>query len=141
MKSNIIKDEYGLEYEEHTYRIYTKGLNLTEEDYLKYLLCEDVIFINNGWWYEKEGVPWKKDAVTLHVGCNDIFAWGCTDAEDITYSELESLYNMVRLDPVYGAAVWCIAKRKRWPQKPVEDDIRKQGIHDLDKILEGVERI
>lgn len=110
--------------------------NMEYEDYLKYLLCEDIIFINNGWWDEN----WPKDKVTLHVGCNDVFAWGCADAEDIDYSDLETLYNSVRRDPVWGAAIWCIVKRKQWPQKPVEEQIRKTRLHDLDKLLEGVKK-
>ncbi len=102
-----------------------------EEDYLKFLLNEDVIFTNNGHWDEK----WPKDAVSLHVGCNDVFAWGCADAEDITHGELKDLYEHVQKDPHNGAAVWCMKKRQMWPQQPVEDYIREQGIWDLDKIL------
>lgn len=105
-----------------------------EEHKLAHLLINGEIFCNNGWWFEKEGISWPKDHITFHVNCNDVFGWGCADSEDITYSEIGELYNMWRKDPRHGTAVWCIKKRKCWPQKPVEEAIRKAGIWDLDSM-------
>lgn len=118
--------------EEKTYTIYPE--HLEPEDYLKVLLCEDVLFINNGWWFEKENKPWQKDYITVHVNCNDVFAWGAADAENITYHELQDLYEHYKKDPNWGPAIWCIKKRKMKPQKPVEDSIIKLGIWDLKEI-------
>lgn len=42
------------------------------EDYLKVLLMEDIVFINNGWWDKN----WPEDHITIYVNCNDVFAWG-----------------------------------------------------------------
>lgn len=99
---------------------------MESEDYLKVLLCDQVIFINNGWWLTEKG-QWPKDHVTLHVNCNDIFAWGCADTEDILHGELEDLYNMHVKDPIWGAAAWCIKRRKQMPQAPVAKKMKKAG--------------
>lgn len=115
--------------EERNYTIYPN--HMEEEDFLKVLLCEEVLFINNGWWDK----TWPKDKITIHVNCNDVFAWGCADAEDINHGELQDLYEMWKKDPAWGPAVWCIKKRKQMPQKPVEDLINKAGIWNLKEIL------
>ncbi len=104
---------------------------MVEEDYLKVLLTKDIIFINNGHWKK----DWPEDHITVHVNCNDIFAWGCADSEDITYDELEDLYNMYKKDPYWGPGAWCIKKRKQMPQKPVEKYIRDEGIWNLEELI------
>lgn len=106
--------------------------NYSEPDYkLAHLISQDVIFINNGHWDKN----WPKDHVSIHVNCNDVFAWGVADAEDITHSDIGELYEMWKKDPIYGPAAWCIKKRKIMPQKPVADDIRKLGIWDLEELI------
>jgi hypothetical protein len=102
---------------------------------LAHLILEDVIFCNNGWWYKEEGVNWPKDYITLHVGCNDIFAWGCADAEDITHSEINELYEMYTKDNNLGPAAWCIKKRKQMPQSPVEEQFNKSKIWNLKELI------
>lgn len=118
--------------EVRTYTIFPDIME--EEDYLKVLLCEDVLFINNGWW-KTEKNEWPKDYITVHVNCNDVFAWGAADSEDITYSELKDLYEMWKKDENWGPAVWCIKKRQIKPQPPVEKIIKEAGIWNLDEIL------
>lgn len=88
------------------------------------LLNEDIVLLSN----EGRIVPM--------VNCSDVFAWGCADAEDIPLlgfdDEMEKpfwdLYEMVRGDPKWGSTQWCILKRKQRPQKPVERDMRDQGV-------------
>lgn len=104
---------------------------------LAHLLLEGIIFCNNGWWLEKQGKPWQSDYVTLHVICNDVFAWGCADAEDVTYKEIPDLYEMWRKDPQSGHEAWCIKKRKMMPQKPVEKMFRDDGIWNLEELIKG----
>jgi len=104
--------------------------NMEPEDYLAYLLSHQLIIVNNGWWDK----TWPKDKITLSVICNDVFAWGCADAEDINYKDLEPLYVLHKKDPYWGIASWCISKRKIRPQKPVEDSMVKAG-YDIDKLI------
>lgn len=111
---------------------------LHEVEYqLAHLILEDVIFCNNGWWKKEDGVSWPEDHTTLHVNCNDIFAWGCADAEDIKYGEIKELYEMWKKDPDWGAAAWCIQKRKQMPQFPVEKKIKEAGIWNLEELIRG----
>lgn len=103
------------------------------EHKLAHLILADIIFCNNGW----HNSAWPKDHITHHVICNDVFAWGCADAEDITYSEISDLYEMWKKDPIYGESAWCIKKRKQMPQEPVERDIRAAGIWNLEELING----
>lgn len=101
------------------------------EEKLAHLLIEGVIFLNNGW----HDPTWPKDKTTLHINCNDVFAWGCADAEDIDYSEIPKLYEMWKQNNTWGSAVFCIMKRGMKPQKPVYDAIQALNIWDLDNII------
>lgn len=103
---------------------------MEDEEYLTFLLCKGELFINNGHWNK----DWPKDKITIHLGCNDIFAWGCADAEDISYSDLPEIYEHYIKDPLCGTAVWCIKKRGVMPQKPVYDKIKASGIWNLDEM-------
>ena len=114
--------------EKKEYKIYPN--HMEEEDYLKVLLTDGDILINNGWWDK----TWPNDRITVAVICNDVFAWGCADAEEILYSDLKEIYEVNKKDPNWGIAVWCMKKRNLMPQKPVEDIIRKEGIWDLDSM-------
>lgn len=117
-----------------TYQIDTSSKYFNEsEDYLKYLMCEDMIVVNNGWWNKE----WPEDRITIAVICNDVFAWGCADAEDILYSDLEAVARAHMKDSAWGIAAWCIKKRKQMPQKPVAEAMIKAG-YDLDALVKGV---
>ena len=105
----------------------------SDEEALALLLMNDVIFVNDHW-YEKDWPSEAQRTTSLCVNCNDVFAWGCADAENIHVSELASLYAMFKKDPAWGSAIWCMVKRKEMPQKPVEKAIRAMGIWDLDAL-------
>lgn len=97
------------------------------------LLAHEVIFLNSHWWEE----TWPEEArkqVALCVNCSDVFAWGCADAEGLLYDEIQDLYDHWIKDPSWGAAVWCVKKRKEMPQKPVFDAIQKAGIWNLEEM-------
>lgn len=115
---------------------------------LAVLLIEEVIFLNNHWWMsatrsdkffkEKLDNPWPEEACktfSLNVNCNDVFAWGCSDAEECFYDDLEDVFNHWEKDRVWGPAIWCIKKRNQMPQKPVYESIMKAGIWNLDEIV------
>ena len=93
---------------------------------LALLLINEVIFMNDHWW--EKGWPEEARAKTsLNVNCSDVFAWGCADAEEIDFRDLESLYRLWIRDPVWGSTVWCIKKRKELPQTPVVKSMREAG--------------
>lgn len=109
-----------------------------ESKALARLLAEEVVFINSHWWEES----WPEDAkkkTSLNVNCNDIFAWGCADAEEINYNEIQSLYDHWLKDNVWGPAKWCCHRRGQKPQKPVIDAMKKAGSWDgsMENLPEG----
>lgn len=94
---------------------------------LALLLMNEVIFLDDHWFMG----TWPEDAkktTSLNVNCNDVFVWGCADAEEIRFAQLEELYRLWLEFPDWGPAVWCCLNRKEMPQKPVTDAMRKSGI-------------
>lgn len=55
------------------------------------------------------------DKVTMWVDCSDLFFWGCSDGEDIDFSELRDLVTCLGLTR-HGGALWCCGKRNMRPQ-------------------------
>ena len=108
-----------------------KELIFEPEAALAILLMNEVISLNTHWW-EDDWPEQARKATSLNVNCNDVFAWGCSDAEGISYHELEELYHLWLQFPVWGAELWCVMKRGQMPQKPVADRMRQVGI-DLDE--------
>lgn len=93
------------------------------------LLAEGVVFLNSHWW-EEDWPERAKKITSLNVNCNDIFAWGCADAEEMEYDELQGLYDLWFADRTWGAAKWCASKRKQQPQPPVIASMKKAGVWD-----------
>jgi hypothetical protein len=133
-------------YEEHTF--YFKTDDVTENDVMEYWCASDFnepdefiglllikgIVMTNSFWYYKDWPEKAKQQTSLAVICNDVFLWGCADAENIEYEEWDTLFEYYTKDPDWGPAMWVITKRRQMPQYPVYRDIQKAGIWDLDKI-------
>lgn len=97
------------------------------------LLVAEQVILNSHWW-EKSWPEAAKASVSVAADCSDVFAWGCADAENVPFREIEPLYRMWAKDPSWGVQVWCIIQRKEMPQRPVEKRIREGGIWDLDAL-------
>ncbi len=100
---------------------------------LAVLLDSGAVHLNRFWWKEE----WPEEArqmMGLFVNCNDIFAWGCADSEDMLFADLYDVYRHWRKDPSWGAAVWCMKRRKEMPQEPVAKYIRDGGVWDIDNM-------
>lgn len=104
-----------------------------EQPAIALMLINEVIFLNDHWW-EKDWPEKAKQIPSLNVNCNDVFYWGCADAEEMMYDEIQDVYDHYIKDPGWGTAVWCIKKRNLMPQKPVYDMIQKEGIWNLDEM-------
>lgn len=98
-----------------------------EERILARLLGDDVLFSNERDYYY-DGEPEGK-IVVLFVNCNDLFAWGCADAEDLPYEQLGPLLRM-HMAGKWGSDKWCCKQRNERPQKPVEKRMREDGAWD-----------
>lgn len=101
---------------------------------LSILLQNNVLFANSRE-YSQNG-KWEGHTVVLFVICNDIFAWGGADAQDLPLSEVGLLYKMWDKDNKWGSAKWCCIRRNEKPQKPVVDAMKKDG--SWCEIMEGL---
>lgn len=103
------------------------------EEALSLLLLHEQVFLNNNWWKEE----WPKDAKDsfyIGVNCNDVFAWGCADSEELKFNDLKDLFEYWEKDNNWGPVIWCIIKRKEMPQRPVYKRIQEAGIWNLDDL-------
>ena len=81
----------------------------------------------------KEGILFCGEVgktITIHVLCNDIFAWGCADSENLPLNEVSNLYKMWKQDSKWGSVKWCCLKRKEKPQFPIVEAMKKNGSWD-----------
>lgn len=62
--------------------------------------------------------------------CNDVFAWGCADVEELPYSEIMPLWRAWKADKVWGTAKWCCRQRNMKPQQPVIRRMKEAGVWD-----------
>lgn len=99
-----------------------------EEEALAVLLDAQAVFAN-GRKYICEGGE-QPETVVLFVNCNDVFAWGCADAEDLPYGEIAAVYEAWEHPSGWGVERWCCIRRNEKPQRPVEERIRGDGAWD-----------
>lgn len=111
---------------------------------LAILLAAGVLFSNERSFLDIEPVTDGKGAVLswnqskeiagsttiLFVNCNDLFAWGCADSEDLPHDEIGNLYRMYIADPKYGVDKWCCFRRKQKPQDSIIEQMKKDGVWD-----------
>ncbi len=93
---------------------------------LSKLLEDDVLFANEFEFF----YPDKKSGGTttiLFINCNDLFYWGCADAENLPYDEIPKLYKMHMANP-NGSLIWCCFKRNLQPQEPIVKRWKELGI-------------
>jgi len=101
-----------------------------EENALSALLKDGILFCNERNYSSTPGGPSEGLTIVLFVICNDIFAWGCADAEDLPISELENLYKMWLKNNKWGSTKWCCIRRKEKPQRPAVELMKKDGAWD-----------
>lgn len=98
---------------------------------LAILLGEGRLFCNSRVYLEENGDK-ADETVVLFVNCNDLFAWGCADAESLTRDEIEEVYKAWKADPSWGIDKWCCRKRRQQPQDPVIEQMKEAGVWDED---------
>ena len=94
-----------------------------EDEAILQLLAEGILFCN----YRTHSSDDKKltndgKTIVLFLNCNDVFAWACADAEDVSsIEELKSLYDYCEKYGAWqGSTIWVCMKRKQKPQRPLE---------------------
>lgn len=126
----------------------TKIVHINEEKYmdeyfdeelaLSELLKDGVLFCNN----RDYGLNSKiyGQTIVLFVLLNDVFSWGCADAEDLLTTEIEGLYNFYLKDKKCGVIKWACIKRNQKPQGPMVKYMKENGSWDetLEKLPENL---
>lgn len=75
-----------------------------------------------------EAQDYDDGAVTaIYVNANDMFAWGCADAEPLPYSELANFWRACNDGTKWGSVKWMAKRRNQKPQGPVCKAIKKDG--------------
>lgn len=97
-----------------------------EEAALAELLDNDVVFCNERH-YTFAGEP-SGCTTILFVNANDVFAWGCADAQDLPHSEIGNLYKAHK--EKWGVTKWLCRQRQEKPQPPIVRDMKKDGAWD-----------
>jgi hypothetical protein len=69
----------------------------------------------------------QKEAIGLFVICNDIFAWGVADAEEITLEELPELFELSEKNKYAGVVQWLCTKRNQQPQISVVKSLKEEN--------------
>lgn len=143
MSEERYRDEIFIDYESNGE---TKTI-VDEEKALSILLKEEILFCNTrcfigncGKWsdqYEsyldyikdipKDKLQIESETIVLFVNCNDVFAWGCADAEHLTTDDIPNLYMLWKKWGHDGVTKWCCIKRNEKPQKPIADAMKKAG--------------
>jgi hypothetical protein len=82
------------------------------------------------WRFRHERAVPARKSTSLNVICNDIFAWGCSDAETISYDDIQGVYDAWIANRLWGPAKWCAIKRNLKPQAPVIEAMKKAGVWD-----------
>ncbi len=112
---------------------------------LSQLLADDVLFCNTREFicpFDKDGKNGREETIVLFVACNDVFSWGCADADPIKSGEspgdeLFELYTLWLQNKRWGATKWSCLKRKEQPQDPIRDQMKAEGYWDAE--LEALE--
>ena len=100
---------------------------IDEELILSELLKEGVLFCNERHYSSNKDDKSEGETIVLFVNTNDVFAWGCADAEDLNISELPKLYDFWKNDNKWGVIKWVCKKRNEKPQEPVMKDMSKEN--------------
>lgn len=104
-----------------------------EEDHdkmLAILLVRGVVFSRDGFTiinkdskYEASG-----EGTALYVNTNDMFAWGCADAEDLPHEEIPKLFMHYHQNGADGVVMWACYRNQMQPQRAVKADMIARGV-------------
>ena len=128
-------------YSTHTFKD-KEEIYFDEDEAILQLLAEGILFSN----YRTHSSDDKKltndgKTIVLFLNCNDVFAWACADAEDVSsIEELKSLYDYCEKYGAWeGSTIWVCMKRKQKPQSPVEKMLKDNNTWpiELDTIEEN----
>lgn len=106
-----------------------------ENEALACLLVAQVAFCNQRKYVCLDGTS-EKSTTVIFMSCNDVFAWGCADGEDLINDDIEPLFKMWHADKQYGYVRWVCIKRNEKPQAPFVKGMKTAGA--WDEVMEAL---
>jgi hypothetical protein len=103
-----------------------------EDAMIAYMLLDEVLWTRSAHYTGNKDSQYEfhgKGTIVL-LGCNDVFAWGCSDSEELQHDKVPELFMLWHENHRWGPAKWCCIKRNEKPQRPVEKAMREVGIWD-----------
>lgn len=101
-----------------------------EDKMIAHMLLDGVLWTREAHFTFNKGSEYEGSGrgTVLFVNSNDIFAWGCADAEDLPHDEVPALFALWHESHAWGAIKWCCFRRKEQPQAPIKRDMIKNGV-------------
>ena len=93
------------------------------------LLIDDVLFVgdfNTGPFFVSDK-PSPESTACVWINCNDLFSWGCADCEPLSAQEIPAFFKEYKKDPRNASTRWCCRKRNLQPQRPIIEQMKKDG--------------
>lgn len=79
--------------------------------------------------HDSNEVIWWNTSLEFFVGCNDIFAWACADAEPIeTDLDIDALDSALKESEENGAMLYCARRRQMRPQGAIYKHLDQRDI-------------
>jgi len=83
--------------------------------------------------YNCSDIFWRIDGeyapITIFANCNDLFYWGCADAEEITEDNIDIFEQSYKDSEDNGVELFCCRVRKMRPQEPYYKYINENEHH------------
>ena len=132
---DYLQKRYIKSYQDFFYKVINKenlGFEAIEtSEMIQYLvLLDDLQFFRNE----------DTNELEMHVICNDLFVWGCSDLMQVTWDEVSDLFMMCLEDSKFGSQKWCCKKENRKPQTPFINWMRKENAWEawMDKLQDSL---
>lgn len=107
-------------------KLENKFLNWYKEIPTKYKKCVTTLLIKEELYLSLD----EDNNVTMFILLNNIFAWACSDYENVTFKDLHDIYTVYLKDNKWGTIKWACVKRNEKPQDPIVEKMKEDGSWD-----------
>jgi hypothetical protein len=100
-----------------------------EGEMIAHMLLDGVLWTRSAHYIGNKGGPYEfsGDGIIVLLHCNDVFAWGCSDSEELPHDKVPELFMLWHESNRWGPVKWCCLRRNEKPQAPVARDMKAAG--------------
>ena len=91
------------------------------------LLKEDILWVRDGGYLDGYIAGGMRDKMVLLANLNDVFMWACSDAEDVSQSDVQILYDGLMAKRTHYVTDWACKKRNMQPQPKLKQMMIDDG--------------